>query len=1170
MSEIKNTILYVDDNETNLFLFQETFIDDYNVICVTSGFEGLEILKTKQIDLIISDLRMPQISGIEFLELAIKINADIPRILLTAYDDSRSFIDSINKCKIFYLVRKPWDKFALEAMIEQAIEVYHIRIENKRLTNELTELTQLQAKQLIEKEDLLKQLSNSEEKYRTIYENSMMGFYRITMEGEIIMANKIMIKMLGYSSFEEFQKRISKNEGYVTGEARKIFLDLINSKGKVVDLEALWYRKDGSEIYLSESARAIKDDAGKIKFIEGTVIDISERRIAEKDLRKSEARLRDAQKTAHIGHWSINHEDNTIEASDEIYRILGLKQKDAQNGFQILFDSVHPDDIELVKQSFHEAIKDKLKFEMVYRVKKADGKIVYVRSNFRTSYLKDNMPRYSFGTIQDITKQTIAHEELKKYQQQLEELVNVRTREVGKLTQALEQNPASIIITNAEGEIDYVNKAFSEITGYGYSDVLQESPKLLSSGKQTPEFYKSIKETLLLGEIWLGDFLNKRKNGEEYWDRASISPIYNSDGQISAFVSVQYDITNLKNAETELSERKQYLQMLREESPVGLVLFQKDGEIIEANKAFAKIIGYSADEVLGMKNLDLTPKKYHADENKQYKELERNRRYGPYEKEYIHSDGHLVPVRFSGLIIKRDDEEFIWSSVEEITAQKKFEKELNQARIEAETANRAKSEFLANMSHEIRTPMNAVLGIADLLYQQVDDELIRSYVKTIQSSGKNLMLLINDILDLSKIESGMLSIHCDFTNIYNLLKEVVNIFSLKIEEKGLELVFDYNKNLPSIVFVDEIRLRQVLINLLSNAVKFTEHGQVIISAQLIGKRNTENKTVNLQLSVEDSGIGIDSEFISKVFDSFTQQEGQSSRKYGGTGLGLSISKRLVNLMDGEISVESIKGKKTIFSILLNDIKYEDGYMPEHQSSDKNTLTQNNFEKCKILIIDDIPENRNYLVGAFLHSQIETFEAENGIEALEQIDAIHPDLVLTDLLMPEMDGFELCKRIKKDYAHLNIPVIGNSAAVMRINPEEIKLAGFDAFLPKPIPLEDLYSTLAEFLPYTKTAQEFIDKQKEEKSCINPDQLPELSAELEELLTQKWNMLQDHQPIDQIEDFAGRIKEISEKYKAPQLVKYANTFEDAINSFDVELMLTMITKFPKILKEIKSTA
>jgi signal transduction histidine kinase len=287
--------------------------------------------------------------------------------------------------------------------------------------------------------------------------------------------------------------------------------------------------------------------------------------------------------------------------------------------------------------------------------------------------------------------------------------------------------------------------------------------------------------------------------------------------------------------------------------------------------------------------------------------------------------------------------------------QKALQDALNRAEqlaVKANAANRAKTEFLANMSHEIRTPLNAILGFTGLLDSLTADKKKKAYLRSIKSSGKNLLTLINDILDLSKIEAEKMEIHYEPVNPYSFFTEIEHIFSLSISEKGIDFIMDISSDIPASLLLDEVRLRQILFNLVGNAVKFTEKGYIKLVARRIIHEYDENN-IDLLIAVEDTGIGINPESFETIFEAFKQQEGQSTKKYGGTGLGLAISKRLIEMMNGKISVQSRANQGSTFAIILNNVAIAETSAKPHKNKalDSGNIS---FEKATLLLSENLP------------------------------------------------------------------------------------------------------------------------------------------------------------------------------------------------------------------------
>ncbi|KAB2952634.1 response regulator [Heliorestis acidaminivorans] len=389
--------------------------------------------------------------------------------------------------------------------------------------------------------------------------------------------------------------------------------------------------------------------------------------------------------------------------------------------------------------------------------------------------------------------------------------------------------------------------------------------------------------------------------------------------------------------------------------------------------------------------------------------------------------------------------------------------ELIEANQKKEMAAQAKAAFLANMSHEIRTPMNAILGFTEIMQDQVKDEQEARYLNYISSNGETLLRIINDILDLSKIEAGRIEIQHRPTDLKNLFNEVQMAFLHLLEAKGVEMKMEIASNIPAKVMIDDVRLRQVLFNLLGNAVKFTHSGYIAINVQQGSSVNADG-TFDLIFAVQDSGIGIEESQKQAIFDAFVQQKGQDTGQYGGTGLGLAITKRLVEIMDGSITVESEVGQGSTFQVLLRGIAPVQQVSAVEDGLDDIDTEKIRFSQSTLLIVDDIETNRQLLKDYLQDHNLRVIEAKDGREALESIALYQPQLILLDMKLPILSGYEVMEVLQMDDELSHIPVVACTASVLEEEEATVRKAGCVGFLRKPVSKKELVSELARFLPY----------------------------------------------------------------------------------------------------------
>lgn len=646
--------------------------------------------------------------------------------------------------------------------------------------------------------------------------------------------------------------------------------------------------------------------------------------------------------------------------------------------------------------------------------------------------------------------------------------------QLSHLKTACDHSSQGIVLSSHTGDILYANSAFKDLLGYTSEELETLGVKGIVDEKELSA-HKEIATQLLNGEISSHTYDRefKRKDGDRAITSCSASIGWSPDEKGYIFITYVRDIRDELRLKAEREKTQDDLDILKlscDHAAEGLILINSKREITYANTAMTRIFGYSHSEYIGCDVFDLISEEDQAlDLEATYKLLDGSIKRDIREKTGICKDGSLKAVSIAlSILPKRKNQPItLVAHVRDVSEARATREALKDALSEATVATKLKSEFLANMSHEIRTPLNGVLGMAQVLANSKLTQEQAEHLSVIQESGHNLMVLLNDILDLSKIEAGKLEVSPIEADIRHKLGRVMKVHEAAADAKDLGFQFVVDPNVPSRLEFDPVRLRQCVDNVVSNAIKFTRKGEIIVAVM---SKPSSAGSHKVTIHVSDTGPGIAPEQQDAVFKVFQQEDGSITRSHGGSGLGLAITRQLTNLMGGDISLKSQPGVGSIFTLTLECVVHEDVGVPDILNPHQNSFqpnTENALSRKRVLVVDDNSVNRQVARSLLEAQGMIGSEAENGAEALEKLAAEPFDIVLLDIHMPVMDGVRTIQKIRRldsDLAH--IPVIALTADAMTGDREKYLSMGMTGYVSKPIDEEILMEEVTDCLNKTK--------------------------------------------------------------------------------------------------------
>ena len=897
------------------------------------------------------------------------------------------------------------------------------------------------------------EITEAKELYRTTLLSISDAVICTDEKGKITQMNKIAEGLTGWRFSEAKGKMLEEvfriiNE-YNRQEVENPFTKIIKY-GTIVGLanHTLLISKEGNEIPIADSGAPIFSKGRTV----GVVLvfrDQTEEKRQQKKLRESEAIcrerefwLRESQRVGKIGSYDLDIKNDRWSSSEILDKILGIPDNTTHN-IESWLAVVHPGHKEeMIDYFLNDVLKNRKIFEKEHKIIRGnDGAERWLLVHGELSFNEVGEPVRIFGTIQDITKR-------KQFERQLRESEE-RSRK------AVLNAPIPIMVHDEDGKVITLSEGWNHFSGYQ----IEEIPTLAewtrkAYGEKAKEIENYIGNIFKENKtVFSGEFQITTKTGEKRIWNFYTTPLGLS-GDKKIMLSMAPDITQRIKMKEQLEESERSYRLLFEKHTAAKFLIDPDtGEIIKANKAASDFYGWSINKLQTMNISEINI--LSGEEVKAAMKRALGNRHIYFEFKHRLSNGSIKDVEVFSSQTEYKGKLLLHSIVHDVTEKKRLMNELIEAKEHAEESNRLKSAFLANMSHEIRTPLNGIVGFTNLLTTEKDlsEDAKLQYSQIINKSTEGLLKIINDILDIARLEAGKSVIEQKPFDVGKLLSSIFLMFSKKLKDEGRKDVELLLNMAPQTVIVnsDENRLTQIFSNLLDNAIRFTQSGTVNFGISKI-------KSGRVEFFVSDTGIGIPGEKHQIIFESFIQADARMSRSYGGTGLGLAIVRKLLELMGGEIFLESESGKGSHFSFYLpySENQTELVVNIEQDEKDYFTVQEGLDSKTKILVVEDDEVSRFYLLNILKRRFQKLLFAENGEKAMTLYKSESPDFILMDIRLPDINGLEIVKQIREN--DRKVKIIAQTAYAMSGDKENARKAGCNDFITKPVKPELLFEKL----------------------------------------------------------------------------------------------------------------